>query len=157
VVGVHEEADAADAGRHRPGEPGGIIEREIAGAFREEHEAHVVGLSGRRCVDRGTVAHAADLDARHAQRLWEIASAAAPGSSAPVIGRPTTRMLAPALMASRGVITRFWSPTALPAGRMPGTTRNPSGHAARIAATSCAEQTMPSSPAPSASAASLRT
>jgi hypothetical protein len=39
-----------------------------------------------------------------------------------VIGRPITSMDAPAASASAGVMTRFWSPTSLPAGRMPGTT-----------------------------------
>ena len=48
--------------------------------------------------------------------------AAADGSSACVIGRPTTKQLAPEVIAIAGVTTRFWSPCAAPAGRMPGTT-----------------------------------
>ena len=38
---------------------------------------------------------------------------------------------APSSSACGGVTTRFWSPTSAPAGRTPGTTKKPSGHAAR--------------------------
>ena len=45
-------------------------------------------------------------------------------------------------------MTRFWSPAAAPAGRMPGVTISMSGPTIfRTAATSCGEQTMPSMPA----------
>jgi len=56
-----------------------------------------------------------------------IAAAAATGSSAAKIGRPTTRCVAPSRTASAGVATRFWSPTALPAGRTPGVTKSVPG------------------------------
>src|SRR5690606_34888045 len=46
-----------------------------------------------------------------------MAPAAAAGSGAAVMGRPTTRCEAPAASAWAGVITRFWSPRAPPAGR----------------------------------------
>ena len=76
-----------------------------------------------------------------------IAAAACRGSAAWVIGRPTTRLLAPALTASAGVSTRFWSPTCEPAGRILGTTsRKSAPHAARIGAISRAEHTTPSMP-----------
>ena len=78
---------------------------------------------------------------------------AADGSSASVIGRPMTRIEAPASIAARGVTTRFWSPRRRPAGRTPGTTKKPSGHALWAARTSSPEQTMPSRPALWASAA----
>ena len=48
------------------------------------------------------------------------ARAAAAGSAAAVIGRPTTRRSAPAASASAGVIVRFWSLGVAPSGRMPG-------------------------------------
>ncbi len=50
---------------------------------------------------------------RHDYSVAPIARAAASGSSAWVIGRPMTRIEAPASSAARGVTTRFWSP-ALP-------------------------------------------
>lgn len=62
-------------------------------------------------------------DPRIDHRVAAIARAAAPGSSALVIGRPTTRMEAPLSRASRGVTTRFWSPLRTPPGRTPGTTK----------------------------------
>ena len=68
-----------------------------------------------------------------------------------------TRIEAPAAIAAAGVMTRFWSPTRASAGRIPGTTKKPSAQAARAAATSCPEQTMPSSPASRANAASRST
>jgi hypothetical protein len=75
-------------------------------------------------------------------------TAASQGLRAPVIGRPTTRKLAPARIASRGVATRDWSFTDALEGRTPGTTiRNRDPHARRIARASCAEATTPSSPA----------
>ena len=49
-----------------------------------------------------------------------MARAAAAGSTAFVIGRPTTRKSAPRRIASAGVTTRFWSPTAAPGIRTPG-------------------------------------
>jgi hypothetical protein len=54
-------------------------------------------------------------------------------------------------MALAGVATRFWSPSAAPAGRTPGTTRASVLLAARTSATSCGEHTMPAAPAFSAS------
>src|SRR5438477_8532378 len=51
-----------------------------------------------------------------------IRPAAAAGSAAAVIGRPTTMWLAPAATASPAVTTRSWSALASPAGRMPGVT-----------------------------------
>src|SRR5690606_35876298 len=48
-----------------------------------------------------------------------IACAAAFGSAAAITGRATTMWSAPARIASPGVITRFWSPAAEPAGRTP--------------------------------------
>ena len=69
-------------------------------------------------------AHAAAISAT-------IARAAAAGSGAPVIGRPTTRRSAPARIASPGVATRLWSPAASPRGRTPGTTRRKSPPAFR--------------------------
>ena len=45
-------------------------------------------------------------------------------------------------------MTRFWSPTAAPAGRIPGVKQTKSSFVASlIFATSCAEQTTPSRPA----------
>ncbi len=77
-----------------------------------------------------------------------MARAASRGFAAPVIGRPTTKWLAPARMASPGVATRDWSFKAALAGRTPGTTiRNFGPHARRIARASCADATTPSSPA----------
>ena len=74
-------------------------------------------------------------------------SSAASGSAASVTGRPRTRMSAPDTIADVGDAILRWSPAALPAGRMPGTTvRNPGPHAARTPATSSAEQTTPSRP-----------
>ena len=71
-----------------------------------------------------------------------MARAAATGLSARVMGRPTTSREAPWAMAAAGVATRFWSPMAEPAGRIPGTTRWASGpSSARRVATSSAEQT----------------
>jgi hypothetical protein len=49
-----------------------------------------------------------------------IARAAATGSSARVIGRPTTSRSAPSATAPAGVATRAWSSTDAPAGRTPG-------------------------------------
>jgi len=55
--------------------------------------------------------HDPDLNAPEAQRAAAIsatiARAAAAGSDAPVIGRPTTRRSAPARIASEGVATRL--------------------------------------------------
>ena len=76
-----------------------------------------------------------------------ISDAAVTGSGACVMGRPTTRQVAPDLMAAAGVTTRFWSPTSAPAGRMPGTHSTKEGpQAARIGSISFAEQTTPSMP-----------
>ena len=75
-----------------------------------------------------------------------MAVAEAAGSGAWVMGRPTTRKLAPAAMAEAGVATRFWSPTAAPAGRMPGMTRVASGNEARVEVISSALQTKPRMP-----------
>jgi len=69
------------------------------------------------------------------------------GSSARLIGRPMTSTLAPSSRALRGVTTRFWSPVPLPAGRNPGTTKNPSFHWSWTDFTSWPEQTIPSRPA----------
>ena len=44
-----------------------------------------------------------------------------------MIGRPMTKAVVPALIASAGVITRFWSPAAAQRGRMPGVTTKNSG------------------------------
>ena len=60
----------------------------------------------------------------------------------------------PEAIARAGVITRFWSPDALPAGRMPGVTsviEAPTRE--RSAAASSAEQTSPSTPISRACAA----
>ena len=46
-----------------------------------------------------------------------MAAAAAAGSAALVIGRPTTTKSAPAAAISSGVAVRAWSSAALPAGR----------------------------------------
>src|ERR1700722_7274972 len=46
--------------------------------------------------------------------------AAASGSAASRMGRPTTTHVAPARMASPAVIVRFWSSSPLPEGRTPG-------------------------------------
>src|SRR5205085_1098453 len=90
-------------------------------------------------------------------KLAEISRVARTGFGAPVIGRPITSTEAPPSNASRGVTTLFWSATAAPAGRTPGTTRKPSGQAERAASTSSPEQTMPSMPASCARSASRRT
>src|SRR5271168_2225877 len=74
---------------------------------------------------------------RAAATSFRIACAAARGFVAAVIGRPTTRKLAPALVASPGVATRAWSFAADPAGRTLGTRiRKSSPQARRIARTS---------------------
>src|SRR6266568_4186655 len=63
-----------------------------------------------------------------------IASAAARGSSACVMGRPITKRSAPASRAPRGVCTRACSLRSPPDGRTPGVTiRNGAGHTARTA------------------------
>src|SRR5580704_17314713 len=91
--------------------------------------------------------------------IWSrIARAAAAGSAASVMGRPTTMWLAPAAMASAGVATRAGSAWLAPAGRTPGVTMAklwPSS--ARTAAVSRAEVTMPLHPLSRASAAKRRT
>ena len=48
-----------------------------------------------------------------------MARAAAAGSAAPVIGRPMTRISAPACKASAGVISGCWSPRSPPRGARP--------------------------------------
>jgi len=76
--------------------------------------------------------------------------AALNGSFAAMIGRPTTRKLAPAATALAAVAVRAWSsaPSAALVGLMPGVTTVKSGpHAARIAPTSKGEATTPSMPA----------
>ena len=52
----------------------------------------------------------------------QIVRAIAAGSSELSIGLPTTIKLEPAAAAAEGVIIRFCSSLALPAGRMPGVT-----------------------------------
>ncbi len=82
---------------------------------------------------------------------------AAAGSGAWVMGRPTTRKLAPATRAAAGVAMRFWSATSLPAGRMPGMTRVAAGKRERRAAASSALATKPLMPAAEAVSARRRT
>ena len=89
------------------------------------------------------------IAAAYAISSAQMASKAATGSSAPVIGRPMTSLDAPASIAAAGVAMRYWSPTSAPAGRTPGVTMRASGpRSARISAASCGEQTMPSAPEP---------
>jgi hypothetical protein len=65
---------------------------------------------------------------------------------------------APARIASRGVTTRFWSPAAAPAGRMPGVTMSRSVPTiVRTRAASGAAQTIPSMPASRACAQRVAT
>ena len=76
-----------------------------------------------------------------------MARAAAAGSSAERTGLPTTRCVAPSATASAGVATRFWSPTAAPAGRTPGVTNSvPAGRDLERSPTSFGEQTRPCAP-----------
>src|SRR6266851_303458 len=80
-----------------------------------------------------------------------MSSAAARGSPAAVIGRPTTRKSAPAATAAAGVATRDWSPASPPSGRMPGHTSTMSGPtSARTDATSRGEHTRAWAPAATA-------
>src|SRR3989338_1676207 len=73
-----------------------------------------------------------------------------------VMGRPMTSAVAPAMIASPGVITRFWSPTAAHSGRTPGVIlRSPSSSLCLPRnSSSCGEQMMPSTPASLASRSS---
>mmetsp|Transcript_12304 Transcript_12304/g.31044 ORF Transcript_12304/g.31044 Transcript_12304/m.31044 type:complete len:205 (-) Transcript_12304:119-733(-) len=76
-----------------------------------------------------------------------MSMAACFASGACVIGLPMTRKVAPSAIACAGVTTRFWSPISPPVDRIPGTmVTNALPHAARIAGSSFAEQTTPSSP-----------
>ncbi len=79
-------------------------------------------------------------------KLPAISAIARAGSAVSVIGRPMTSTEAPPSIAWRGVTTRFWSAASVPAGRMPGTTKKPSGQDVFARATSAPEQTMPSIP-----------
>src|SRR5580704_6342032 len=98
--------------------------------------------------------------------------AAARGSGAAVMGRPTTRKSAPALMASVGVAVRAWSSdfegelpdfvaapdSGFAAGRTPGVTiRKSRPQALRMARASCTLATTPSTPADFASFANFTT
>src|ERR1700722_15725167 len=97
---------------------------------------------------------------------------AARGSAAAVMGRPTTRKSAPALMASVGVAGRVWSSdfegelpdfvaapdSGFAAGRTPGVTiRKSRPQALRMARASCTLATTPSAPAVFASFANFTT
>ena len=76
-----------------------------------------------------------------------MASAAARLSGDAMIGRDTTRWLAPLRMASPGDTTRFWSSGTAPAGRIPGvTTKRSAPTARRTEAASAAEHTTPPMP-----------
>ena len=68
------------------------------------------------------------------------------------IGRPITSCVAPARMASAGVIVRFWSPLSAQLGRTPGVTRAKGRGALMVSSkwSSRGEQMMPSAPAASA-------
>ena len=75
-------------------------------------------------------------------RLWAMSRAAcAVGCSR---NRPADHqyILAPASRASAGPITRRWSPSAAPSGRMPGTTSGKSGPSAWRSRAPCAEHTL---------------
>src|SRR5262245_24476050 len=138
--------DAPDLGQHRRvrdhdaevdverrGDPG--LQHELP----EPDRADVEQLPGEP-GSAGRVAHPA--------RSRRIASAAAAGSAAPVIGRPTTTQSAPARMAAVGVAIRAWSPASEPTGRTPGVTSSASGPSvARSGRSSRGEATMPSQPA----------
>src|SRR5690242_10387133 len=95
----------------------------LADGLNPEHETRRSGNGVLRLF--GARLHEA---ARAASEISpSTARAAAAGSDASRIGRPTTRMDAPSRIASRGVPVRFWSPRAAPDGRMPGVTRTASG------------------------------
>jgi hypothetical protein len=109
----------ADTIRRRSDAHGGSPDADAGGGHADRHarfgEPDADALRGYAHPDpvrRRSDAHAiADLNAPEAQRAAAIsatiARAAAAGSDAPVIGRPTTRMSAPAWIASAGVATRL--------------------------------------------------
>ena len=122
---------------------------------RRIDQRHALGVAGRSGAGRKRREHREGEGSSH--NVSSMAFAAASGSSALEIGRPMTSTLAPSSRAWRGVTTRFWSPTALPAGRKPGTTKNPCFHWRWTSPTSWPEHTIPSSPASCASSARRRT
>src|SRR5690606_36048412 len=107
----------------------------------------IAALGGEQHLDAGGQLHQASrvpplcISSR-------IPRAAAAGSAASMIGRATTRWVAPAAMAWAGPITRFWSPAAVPAGRIPRVTIAILGPMmVRTISASCGEATMPPMPA----------
>ena len=127
--------------------------REIAGAFGEEHQAAEFGARARQRrrrrrrelipqiltwivmglglwappIPKIKQTRNRGVNPRKCQGFGRSRGPPWRGPARAVMGRPITRMLAPASCASAGPITRCWSPTAAPAGRMPGTTSRKSG------------------------------
>src|SRR5690606_25881877 len=95
-----------------------LRETRVAGQMNPPHK--IIRLGGEQHFDTGgKPLHASRVPPSMSSR---ICRAAAAGSAASMIGRATTRWVAPAARAAAGLMTRFWSPAALPAGRMPGVT-----------------------------------